>query len=407
MGVAVTKLLLGRDVTHNEPVYLEASGARAVLICGKRGSGKSYTLGVFIEELLAASGDALIPIIVDPIGVYHTMSLPNELQRDDLFRWALNPRGHFVRLLVPGDPQLLYDSDVLRALQERQVSVVSLRLNPADLSPDGWCDLFNININQPLGIVLFRAAQSLGEKNPNFSVRDLARAVETDKRANDTTQEALLNRLEAARGWRIFSEDGYTPMDSIFQPGAVNVVDLSRLESGPRGRRNLAVSIIARNLFRARADARLREEFGLASPLPRIWMAIDEAHQFIPTGGTTLAKEQLVRWAKEGRQPGLSLIVASQQPSAIDHEVLSQCDVILSHKLTTRDDVSALNRLSQDYMGGELKTLISKLKRVGEAILVDDERETVHHLGIRPRQSRHGGSSITPAEEERLDIWRV
>ena len=45
------KLLLGRDVAHNEPVYLDAGGARAVLICGKRGSGKSYTLGVFVEEL--------------------------------------------------------------------------------------------------------------------------------------------------------------------------------------------------------------------------------------------------------------------------------------------------------------------------------------------------------------------
>ena len=399
------KLLLGRDAVHNGPVYLEAGGARAVLICGKRGSGKSYTLGVFVEELLTAAADAIIPIIVDPIGVYHTMSLPNELQRDDLFRWALNPRGYPVRMLVPGDPEALYDPDVLRALRERQVEVVPLQLNAADLSPDGWCELFGANINQPLGIVLFRAVQSLIERGRDFTVRDIARAVGTDERANETTQEALLNRLEAARTWRIFAENGYMPMDAIFRPGVVNIVDLSRLESGPRGRRNLTVSVIARNLFRARADARLQEEFGLASPLPRIWLAIDEAHQFVPAGATTLAKEQLVRWAKEGRQPGLSLIVASQQPSAIDREVLSQCDVILSHKLTTRDDVSALNRLSQDYMGSELQALIKRLKRVGEAILVDDERETVHHLSIRPRRSRHGGSSVAPVEEERLDLW--
>jgi len=399
------KLLLGRDAINNNPVYLEAGGARAVLICGKRGSGKSYTLGVFVEELLTATADAIIPIIVDPIGVYHTMSLPNELQRDDLFRWALNPRGYPVRMLVPGDPEALYDPDVLHVLRERQVEVVPLRLNAADLSPDGWCELFGANINQPLGIALFRAVQSLAERGRDFTVRDIARAVMSDERANETTQEALLNRLDAARTWRIFAQDGYVPMDTIFRPGAVNIVDLSRLESGPRGRRNLTISVIARNLFRARADARLREEFGLSSPLPRVWLAIDEAHQFVPAGGTTLAKEQLVRWAKEGRQPGLSLIVASQQPSAIDREVLSQCDVILSHKLTTRDDVSALNRLSQDYMGSELKTLIRNLKRVGEAILVDDERETVHHLSIRPRRSRHGGSSIAPSEEDRLDLW--
>ncbi len=399
------KLLLGRDVLHESPVYLEATGSRAVLICGKRGSGKSYTLGVFIEELLTASGGGIIPIIVDPMGVYHTMTLANDLQRDDLFRWALNPKSYPVRLLIPGDLDDLYDQDVLRALRDRQVEVISLKLNPSDLSPDGWCDLFNANINQPLGILLFRCVQQLAKRTQDFSVSDIAKAVERDERANEVTQEALLNRLEAARAWRIFSEHTYQPMDAIFRPGTVNIVDLSRLESGPRGRRNLTVSIIARNLFRARSDSRLREEFGLASPMPRVWLAIDEAHQFIPTGSSTLAKQQLVRWAKEGRQPGLSLVVASQQPSAIDHEVLSQCDVILSHKLTTRDDVGALNRLSQDYMGGELQTFIKRLNRVGEAILVDDERETVHHLSIRPRQSRHGGSSVAPAEEDKLDLW--
>jgi uncharacterized protein len=63
------------------------------------------------------------------------------------------------------------------------------------------------------------------------------------------------------------------------------------------------------------------------------------------------------------------LAVASQQPSAIDPEVLSQCDMILSHKLTSRNDVSALNGLSQDYMGSELRTFIKNLKRTGEAVL--------------------------------------
>ena len=57
----------------------------------------------------------------------------------------------------------------------------------------------------------------------------------------------------------------------------------------------------------------------------RVWVLIDEAHQFVPSGKTTLAKEALIRWTKEGRQPGLSLAVASQQPSAIDSEVITRC----------------------------------------------------------------------------------
>jgi DNA helicase HerA-like ATPase len=281
-----------------------------------------------------------------------------------------------------------------------------MRLNPADLSPDGWCDLFNVNINQPLGIALFRATQQLTKKHGDFSIQDIIEAIEDDGRAQDMTKEALINRLEAAEGWHLFNEGSYQPMDNIFQPGVINVVDLSRLESGARSRRNLILSVVGRNLFRARSDARLREEFGLAPELPRVWLAIDEAHQFIPSSGGSLAKPQLIRWAKEGRQPGLSLIVATQQPSAIDREVLSQCDVILSHKLTIRDDVAALNSLSQDYMGSELRSYITQLERVGQAVLVDDDRESVSMMQIRPRQSLHGGGTAPSEAEETYDIWQ-
>ncbi len=399
------ELMLGRDPKTERNVYLDASGSRAMLVCGKRGSGKSYTLGVLMEELIAIGGAKVIPILVDPMGIFHTMVMRNERQSADLFRWGLVARGFPVRLLIPGVPEKLYDADVLGEIRRRGVEIIPLRLNPSDLSPDGWCDLFGANINQPMGIVLFRAVQTLEEERPHFSVPDIMKMVEKDKRAQDASKEALLNRLEAAHRWELFSDSGYERMDSIFAPGAVNIVDVSRLESGAFGRRNLVVSIIARNLFRARSDARLREEFGLAGQLPRVWMALDEAHQFIPESGNSLAKPQLIRWAKEGRQPGLSIVVATQQPSAVDSDVISQCDVILSHKLTTRDDVMALNRLSQDYMGGELRMIVSSLERRGQAVLVDDERESVSMLDIRPRQSQHGGGTVASSAKESYDIW--
>ena len=171
----------------------------------------------------------------------------------------------------------------------------------------------------------------------------------------------------------------------------MNIIDLSTLDPGPRGRRNLIVNVLARDIFRRRTISRRKEELGLISELPRVWMLIDEAHQFAPSGKSTLAKEALIRWAKEGRQPGLSLVIASQQPSALDNEIISQCDVIVAQKLTNQMDIQAINALSQDYMGGELKTYIRKLSRRGEAVLVDDEQEKVIMILVRPRKSYHGG----------------
>jgi hypothetical protein len=136
----------------------------------------------------------------------------------------------------------------------------------------------------------------------------------------------------------------------------------------------------------------LQEELGISTQVPKVWLAIDEAQEFVPAGKTALAKEPLIQWVKEGRQPGLSLIIASQQPGAIDKEVLSQCDLILCHKVTALEDVDAINKLSHDYMAHELRHYIRQLERTGEAVMVDDFRETVTIVQIRPRKSKHGGA---------------
>ncbi|MBI1926139.1 ATP-binding protein [Candidatus Poribacteria bacterium] len=158
--------------------------------------------------------------------------------------------------------------------------------------------------------------------------------------------------------------------------------------------RLLLLDVVARRLFTERTRERRREEFGLATKLPPVWLAIDEAHQFVPKGRSSLCKEMLIRWVKEGRQPGLSLIVATQQPAAIAPELLSQCDVIFAHKITAWEDIYALDRLSATYMDGDLKNYIRNLNRRGEALLVDDETESMTTIRVRPRFSSHGGAEI-------------
>ena len=383
-------LSIGKDIKTGDYVYLDASRSRAVMVCGKRGSGKSYTLGVIVEELLQVGN--VLTVIIDPMGIYYAMAQPNHDQDHLLWDWGLTSQGLPVLTLVPGEPEQLYGGrEVVAAMESLGVRFRQFRINPADLSPDAWCDLFDLSIADVMGIALFRAVQSLGRQHKEyFFLPDIIDEIQSDGLIADRTREALLNRLEMAKDWGLFS-DTYKELWEVFDPNAVNIMDLSTLDPGPRGRRNLVMDVLARDIFKRRTIARRKEELGLASELPRVWMFIDEAHQFVPSGKTTLAKESLIRWVKEGRQPGLSLVVASQQPSAIDSEVLTQCDVILCQKITNSQDIQAVNALSQDYMGGELKTYIRKLERRGEAVLVDDEQEKVTMTQIRPRTSRHGG----------------
>jgi hypothetical protein len=66
--------------------------------------------------------------------------------------------------------------------------------------------------------------------------------------------------------------------------------------------------------------------------------------------------------------------------------------VIISHALTTKEDKTALNRLTKDYMGAELRVFINKIARTGQAAFVDDDVEQVTMVQIKPRKSKPGGS---------------
>ena len=324
-------LFIGREKVREkleDDQYIDASKSHAIFICGKRGSGKSYTMGVLVEELQEKHPDFL-KIIIDPMGIFWTMAELNIEQEEELWDWNLYAREYPVKLIVPGEVEKRFDSEVVKELENKGIEFKQLLLNPSDISPEGWCDLFNININEMMGIALYRAVDSISKKF--FTIDDIIYEIERDTKSKETTKEALINRLNMAKKWGIFADEEIQ-IESVFSTNAVNVVDLSTIESGRHGLRDLVVSIVSKYLFNQRLKSRKREMLNLESKMSKVWMFIDEAHNFIPSGKSTLSKEILIRWAKEGRQPGLNLI-ATQQPSAVDNEVLSQCDIILHIRL--------------------------------------------------------------------------
>ena len=384
------EIFIGEERDSGEETLIDTSKARALFVCGKRGTGKSYSLGNVIEEVNREMPDT-VPLVVDPMGIYWTMAEPNDEQQDLLWDWGMQPTGFDTTLLVPGDPTERYGTEVYDEMMRRGIEIESLRLNPSDISPDGWCELFDLNINKPMGIALYRAVRSLNESQDFFDLDELIEEVEYDEKANERTVDALVNRLEMAHEWGIFS-DSYTDIWNNLDPSRINILDVSVLDPGKYGLRNLVVYVLTKKIFDERSKARRREELQLSSDIPKVWLFIDEAHNFAPSGSSSLAKDTLIRWIKEGRQPGLSLGIATQQPSAVSSDVVSQMDLIFCHKITTRTDIQSLNELSQEYMGSQLKTYIKKIDKVGEAVCVDDEREVVKQVQMRPRMSQHGGS---------------
>ncbi len=129
---------------------------------------------------------------------------------------------------------------------------------------------------------------------------------------------------------------------------------------------------------------------------PLIWIFIDEAHEFLPLNSKTAATDALVQLLREGRQPGISLVLATQQPGQIHRDVMTQSDIVISHRVTSQPDLEALNYIMQNYLLQGISTYMNELPSLkGSAIVLDDNSERIFPVRVRPRFTWHGGEAPT------------
>ena len=128
--------------------------------------------------------------------------------------------------------------------------------------------------------------------------------------------------------------------------------------------------------------------------IPIVWMFIDEVHEFLPANSTTAATASLSRVIKEGRQPGIGLVIATQQPGKLDTDIITQSDIIISQHVTAKLDIDALNTVMQTYMSSDIRKYLVDLPRLpGACIILDDNSERIYPVQIRPRLTWHGGET--------------
>ena len=67
--------------------------------------------------------------------------------------------------------------------------------------------------------------------------------------ACEETKEAVIRRLEMAMDWEIFEEVRYRELWEILNHHGVNILDLSPLDPGRYGLRNLVTAVLMRFIF--------------------------------------------------------------------------------------------------------------------------------------------------------------
>lgn len=418
------------DDQRDKKVYLDGLNPHVVFIDGSRGSGKSYGLGVIAEEL-AVNNPYIGQVVVDPVGVFWSMKYPNQEKKEieELSNWGLTPKGlSNLKVFVP-------EGVVGKVSKETYDETFSMY--PSMLLAEDWCLTFGIDRFNPTGLLLektlsfvksgYKAGDPTNEEIPEekipakgnlYTLEDiiycLQNAYDFKSSSSGYKQDsirALVSRFEAAKSWGIFSDHG-TPLSKLSKEKQLTILDTSFLDDNITA---LVIGILARRILAARKlvtrqDAIKKFDSASESPdelleisIPPTWVYIDEAHTLIPSGNTiTPATNAIIEYVKQGRRPGCSMVLATQQPSAINSKVLSQVDIFLSHKLVFNDDIHAVQKRMPAIIPERYKDPnFIKTIPVGVALTGDRGEETKRAfiLKIKPRLSQHEGRDAETIRE--------
>ncbi|GAB2460413.1 hypothetical protein HD599_001200 [Conyzicola lurida] len=266
--------------------------------CGQSGSGKTYALGVVLEQLLIHT--ALPMVILDPNADFVRLGDGDALA------------GRDIRILRPSSP----DPDSLRVrfvdLPTRSKGAV-LHLHPLD-------DRAEYN-------ELIHLEETLGGLAPEAIVPALR---------SRGTQAAvdLAARIEnlGLTGWPVWAGGRATANEIVESRPDATVLDLGGFANPDE---HLVVAMAVLDDLWARRESRRP-----------ILIVIDEAHNLCSPEPAdplhTAVRDRIVQIAAEGRKFGLWLLLSTQRPSRVHQSIVSQCDNLALMKMTSPLDLDEL-----------------------------------------------------------------
>ncbi len=330
---------------------------RHTFLCGQSGSGKTYALGLILEQLLLDT--ELRIIIIDPNSDYVRLG---ELRAD-----------------APATDADKLGRTALRVLRPRDLGAESLRVRFATLAPETKAAILQID---PLtDRAEYNALLHILERD---GVRD-APAIVRRLTEGDDVERALAQRLEnlGVLNWDVWALDHPSATELIVtEERRATVLDVGGFLH-PGEPLVTAIDLLD-HLW---ADREKRQ--------PTL-IVIDEAHNICsanPSGPIQAATtRRLIQIAGEGRKFGLWLLLSTQRPSKIHPNVLSQCDNLALMRMNSPGDLAEL----REVFGFAPPTMVSASPnfRQGEILVAGGFVPAPTFVQVGARRTVEGGSDV-------------
>ncbi|MBE7384044.1 MAG: DUF87 domain-containing protein [Leptolyngbya sp. SIO1E4] len=343
------------------------------------GSGKSYTAGVLIEELLRSYNRAAV-LVFDPHGEYGTLG---DMRGHAAFQ-APDGYAPTVQILTPDDIRIRMSSldyyDVLTLLpdmSDRQQAILSK------------------------GFAILKKHR---KGDYRWDVNDLIRAVhEADTSVDDEGNEKLGSSAPAIE-WKLerFAQSPYfdrmhhlAPKD-LFEPGQVTVLQMNEISQEEQ---QVICAAVLRQGYLARMNTvkdRITAEDETYLPYP-VFILLEEAHRFAPAHEPARCKQILRTILSEGRKFGMGVGLITQRPGKLDSDVLSQCMSQFLMRIVNPVDQESL-KYGVEAAGRDLLKELPALTK-GQVIISGACVNTPVLCQVRKRLTQHGGETIDAPQD--------
>lgn len=348
-------------------------------IIAATGAGKSYTVGVIVEELILAKNMASV-LIFDPHGEYGVLS---DIQNDHSF-WEEDYRPR-VRIVKPNQ--------------------IKIRLG--DLTPGDFISIIDDgNMSEKMKTLFVEAYERLKKDEKrltqNFTKNELRETIEgLSDGTNESSITGLLWRYDRMVREPIFDDYRSIPLRDYFQPGLLTIMDVSGIGEW---KQQWIATILLRHLFDAREgtdNERYSEELRSERYLPHpVFVILEEAHRFAPQSGDAKSKQILKTILSEGRKFGIGVCMVTQRPSKLDADALSQCMTQITMRIINPADQKQIEQ-SIESVSRDLLAELPALTR-GQAITSGVAINTPIIVNIRERRT----TQIRGTSKDAPHVWR-
>lgn len=336
--------------------------------CGQSGSGKTYALGVVLEQLLLRTE---LPVaILDPNADFVRLAAT----RDDADPAAAEQlSGLDIRVLNSSEPEDEHPGEQLRT---RFVDL-SVHSQAAIARLDPIRDEEEFNALLHLDVTMRQEDRALW----------LAELIDSA----DPARRRLGLRIDNLEilDWPLWAFGGSSAADVLDERPRATVLDVGGFAHATEPQ--AAALCVLEHLWERRMERR------------PILIVIDEAHNFCPPAPRTAVEEalteQLIQIAAEGRKFGLWLFLSTQRPTKVHPNVLSQCDNLGLLRVNAPRDLAEIG----DVFGFVPQHLLERAPsfRKGEALFAGGFSAEPQLVRMGRRLTAEGGGDLVVRPADR------